>query len=194
MIRRTALALALLSATSAWAQAYPNKPVKLVVPYPPGGPTDIVARVIAERLQAQTGQTFVVENKAGAGGNLGAEAVARAPADGYTLLVSAGNAMSANVSLYKKLPYDPVRDFTPITRVAMVPNVLVMNAATAERLTHAVDRIRHRHAAPRVATHRRAGGQREPGEHLIGAAQEAGAVGACQARLGGSARVGPVVG
>ena len=129
MIRRTVLALALLGASSAWAQGYPNKPVKLVVPYPPGGPTDIVARVIAERLGAQTGQTFVVENKAGAGGNLGAEAVARAPADGYTLLV-ATTAHAINMSVFKNLNYDVRRDFAPVSLLTQGPLVLVVHPAT----------------------------------------------------------------
>ena len=126
MIRRTALALALLTAASVWAQGYPNKPVKLVVPYPPGGPTDIVARVIAERLQAQTGQTFVVENRAGAGGNLGAEAVARAPADGYTLLI-ATTAHAINMSVFKSLNYDVKRDFAPVSLLTQGPLVLVVH-------------------------------------------------------------------
>jgi tripartite-type tricarboxylate transporter receptor subunit TctC len=129
MIRRTALALALMSAAAVWAQGYPNKPVKLVVPYPPGGPTDIVARVIAERLQAQTGQTFVVENKAGAGGNLGAESVARAPADGYTLLV-ATTAHAINMSVFKQLNYDVKRDFAPVSLLTQGPLVLVVHPAT----------------------------------------------------------------
>jgi tripartite-type tricarboxylate transporter receptor subunit TctC len=129
MLRRTAIALALISATSAWAQGYPNKPVKLVVPYPPGGPTDIVARVIAERLGAQTGQTFVVENRAGAGGNLGAEAVARAPADGYTLLV-ATTAHAINMSVFKPLTYDVKRDFMPVSLLTQGPLVLVVHPGT----------------------------------------------------------------
>jgi tripartite-type tricarboxylate transporter receptor subunit TctC len=129
MLRRTAIALALISATSAWAQGYPNKPVKLVVPYPPGGPTDIVARVIAERLGAQTGQTFVVENRAGAGGNLGAEAVARAPADGYTLLV-ATTAHAINMSVFKNLTYDVKRDFMPVSLLTQGPLVLVVHPGT----------------------------------------------------------------
>lgn len=129
MIRRTALALALMAATFAWAQGYPTKPVKLVVPYPPGGPTDIVARVIAERLQAQTGQTFVVENRAGAGGNLGAEAVARAPADGYTLLVGT-TAHAINMSVFKQLNYDVKRDFAPVSLLTQGPLVLVVHPGT----------------------------------------------------------------
>lgn len=129
MKRRTAAAqalaaLALALPTLAIAQGYPNKPVKLVVPYPPGGPTDIVARVVAERLGAQTGQTFVVENRAGAGGNLGAEAVARAPADGYTLLV-ATTAHAINMSVFKQLNYDVKRDFAPVSLLTQGPLVLV---------------------------------------------------------------------
>ncbi|MFO1326335.1 MAG: tripartite tricarboxylate transporter substrate binding protein [Rubrivivax sp.] len=127
MKRRNAaalLGLLALAAGPAWGQAWPNKPVKLVVPYPPGGPTDIVARVVAERLGAQTGQTFVVENKAGAGGNLGAEAVARSPADGYTLLV-ATTAHAINMTVFKQLAYDVKRDFAPVSLLTQGPLVLV---------------------------------------------------------------------
>jgi tripartite-type tricarboxylate transporter receptor subunit TctC len=125
MIRRTVLALALaVLAPGALAQGWPNKPVKLVVPYPPGGPTDIVARVVAERLGAQTGQTFVVENKAGAGGNLGAEAVARSAPDGYTLLV-ATTAHAINMTVFKQLAYDVKRDFAPVSLLTQGPLVLV---------------------------------------------------------------------
>lgn len=121
-------AATLLPITAAQAQAYPNKPVKLVVPYPPGGPTDIVARVVAQHLSDQTGQTFVVENRAGAGGNLGAEAVARAPADGYTLLV-ATTAHAINMSIFKTLNYDVQRDFAPISLLTQGPLVLVAHPA-----------------------------------------------------------------
>ena len=127
MKRRNAaalLGLLAVAAGSAWGQAWPNKPVKLVVPYPPGGPTDIVARVVAERLGAQTGQTFVVENRAGAGGNLGAEAVARSPADGYTLLV-ATTAHAINMTVFKQLAYDVKRDFAPVSLLTQGPLVLV---------------------------------------------------------------------
>lgn len=118
------LALWLSLGAQALAQSYPSRPVKLVVPYPPGGPTDIVARVVAERLGAQTGQTFVVENKAGAGGNLGADAVARSPADGYTLLV-ATTAHAINMSMFKNLTYDVQRDFTAVSLLTQGPLVLV---------------------------------------------------------------------
>jgi tripartite-type tricarboxylate transporter receptor subunit TctC len=118
------LALGLSLSAQALAQAYPARPVKLVVPYPAGGPTDIVARVVAERLTAQTGQTFVVDNRAGAGGNLGAEAVARSPADGYTLLV-ATTAHAINMSMFKNLTYDVQRDFAPVSLLTQGPLVLV---------------------------------------------------------------------
>lgn len=130
--RRLAAALCALglglAVGQAFAQAYPSKPVKLVVPYPPGGPTDIVARVIAQRLQTQTGQAFVVENLPGAGGNTGAAAVARAAPDGYTLLV-ATTAHAINPSLFKNLSYQFGKDFAPITQLTAGPLVIVVNPA-----------------------------------------------------------------
>ena len=121
---------ALLPAPPAGAQA---RTLRLVVPYPPGGPLDVVARALAERVQPVLG-TVVVENKPGAGGNLGADLVAKAAPDGQTLVMGAVATHAINPWLYKRLPYDPLRDFTPITRVAQLPNVLVMNAAAADRL------------------------------------------------------------
>ncbi|HEV8688954.1 MAG TPA: tripartite tricarboxylate transporter substrate binding protein [Ideonella sp.] len=126
MRRWIPLVLALLAPLQVLAQAWPAKPVKLVVPYPPGGPTDIVARVVAERLTAQTGQPFIVDNRPGAGGNLGAEAVAKAPPDGYTLLV-ATTAHAINKSLFKNLNHDVQRDFTPVSLLTEGPLVLVVN-------------------------------------------------------------------
>lgn len=120
------LVLALLAPLPGLAQAWPSKPVKLVVPYPPGGPTDIVARVVAERLTAQTGQPFLVDNRAGAGGNLGADAVAKAPPDGYTLLV-ATTAHAINKTLFKNLTYDVQRDFVAVSLLTQGPLVLVVN-------------------------------------------------------------------
>jgi tripartite-type tricarboxylate transporter receptor subunit TctC len=104
--------------------AYPNKPVKVIVPYPPGGPTDIVARVVFQQVSEATGHQFVIENRAGAGGNIGAEFVARAPADGYTLLIGT-TAHAINMSMVKGLSYDVIKDFTPVTQLTQGPLVLV---------------------------------------------------------------------
>lgn len=119
----TLTALSQTSAPSA-ASAYPNKPVKVVVPYPPGGPTDIVARVVFQQVSEATGQQFVIDNRAGGGGNIGAEAVAHAPADGYTLLV-ATTAHAINMSLFSGLRYDVVKDFMPVSLLTQGPLVLV---------------------------------------------------------------------
>ena len=115
-------------AAGAFAQGYPTKPVKVVVPYPPGGPTDIVARVVSQKLSEQTGQQFLVENRPGAGGNIGAEAVAKAPADGYTLLV-ATTAHAINPSLFKSLNYQLLKDFAPVSQLTSGPLVIVVNPA-----------------------------------------------------------------
>lgn len=112
-----------------WAQTdYPARPVKVIVPSPPGGGTDILARVLAQHLSKALGQPFFVENKAGAGNMIGIEFVAHAPADGYTVLV-VPSTLALNSVLYKKVPYDPVRDFAPVTLAATAPNVLVVNPA-----------------------------------------------------------------
>jgi tripartite-type tricarboxylate transporter receptor subunit TctC len=113
--------------------AYPSKPIRLVVPYPPGGPLDIAARTLAERVKDSLG-TVIVENRAGAGGNVGVDYVAKQPADGYTLVIGAVATHAINPWLFAKLPYDPIRDFAPITLIAQVPNVLVMTPETAARL------------------------------------------------------------
>ncbi len=129
--RRAFSALALAAAAwPAWAQA---RTVRRVVPYPAGGPLAIVARALAERVKDTLG-TVIVENRPGAGGNLGADLVAKAAPDGNTLVMGAVATHAINPWLYRKMPYDPVRDFTPITLVAQVPNVLVMNAELATRL------------------------------------------------------------
>jgi len=111
--------------------AWPNKPVRIVVPFAAGGTTDILARALAPELGKAFGQTFIIDNKAGAGGNLGADVVAKSPPDGYTLLMGTVGTQSINPSLYPKMPYDAVKDFAPITLVAGVPNVLVVNPAKA---------------------------------------------------------------
>jgi len=114
---------------SAGAQAYPNKPIRLMVPFPPGGSTDIVARIVAQKLGAQLGQSLVIENRGGAGGTLGTAVVAKAPADGYTLVVGTTSTHVVAPSVYQKLDYDPVRDFAPISLVAVTPYLLVVNPA-----------------------------------------------------------------
>ena len=124
-----------LVAIPALAQsAWPSKTVKIVVPFAPGGTTDILARAIAPELGKAFGQAFVVENRGGAGGNIGAEQVAKAPADGYTLLMGTVGTHGINKSLYAKLAFDPQKDFAPITLVAGVPNVMVMNTERARQL------------------------------------------------------------
>ena len=117
---------ALAAPAIALAQDWPARTVKIVVPYPPGGPTDIVARLVGEKLSNRYGQSFVIENKPGAGGNLGAEAVARSAADGYTLLV-ATTAHAINPSIFKELPYDVLKDFAPVALFTLMPLVLVVN-------------------------------------------------------------------
>jgi tripartite-type tricarboxylate transporter receptor subunit TctC len=131
MQRRHALtALAAGLCLPAFAQ---TKPIRLIVPYPPGGPLDIVARALADKVKDSLG-VVIVENRPGAGGNLGADVVAKAVPDGTTIGIGAVATHAINPWLYTKMPYDPIRDFTPITLVAQVPNVLVMNAATAAKL------------------------------------------------------------
>ena len=121
-------ALAMMPA-SAWAQApaYPTKPVHIVVTFTPGGAPDILARVLADKLGQQWGQSVIVDNKPGAGGNIGADAVAKAPGDGHMLVVGTVGTHAINGALYKKMPYDMVKDFTPIGLLATTPNVLVVN-------------------------------------------------------------------
>src|SRR4029079_7134104 len=122
-----AVALA-LSATLAGAQSYPSKPVKVIVPWPPGQATDIAARVVAERLQAALGQPFVVDNKAGAGGSIGTAELVRSAADGYTLLAASSGPVSIMPSL-QKIPYDPLKDLTLIGLITRNPYALAVAAA-----------------------------------------------------------------
>nr|WP_244609974.1 tripartite tricarboxylate transporter substrate binding protein [Lampropedia puyangensis] len=112
---------------TAQAQDYPTKPITLVVPFSAGGTTDILARIIGQYLGEELGQSVVIDNKVGAGGNIGAQAAARAKPDGYTLFMGTVGTHAINASLYKKLPFDPVKDFQPLSRVALVPNLLVAN-------------------------------------------------------------------
>ena len=123
-------ALAALPSLHAWAQ---NKPIRLIVPYAPGGPLDVTARALAERVKDTLG-TVIIENKPGAGGNLGADLVAKAAPDGLTIGLAAVATHAINPWLFGKMPYDASKDFAPITQMVRVPNVLVMNAETAQRL------------------------------------------------------------
>jgi len=122
-------ALLALVATAASAQTYPTKPIRLVVPFPPGGATDILARDVAQKLTEAWGQQVIVDNRPGAGGNIGSELVAKSAPDGYTLEMGTVGTHAINASLYAKMPYDHVKDFVPVILVAGVPNVLVVNPA-----------------------------------------------------------------
>ena len=127
-VRRAALALAALAcATFAAAQSYPTKPIKLLVPFPPAGSTDISARAVAAKLGDRLGQPVIIENKPGAGGNIGTDVVAKAAPDGYTLILGTVGTHAINASLYSKMPYDHVKDFVPVILVSSTPNVLVVN-------------------------------------------------------------------
>jgi tripartite-type tricarboxylate transporter receptor subunit TctC len=139
-------ALAQTPATNAW----PQKPVRIVVPFAPGGTTDILARAVAPELSRAFGQSFIVENRAGAGGNLGADWVAKSAADAHTLLMGTVGTHGINRALYPSLPFDPIKDFSPITLVAGVPNVMAMNADKAQKLgiQTVADFIRYARANP----------------------------------------------
>ena len=129
-MKRIALAIGLAAfafCTASFAQTWPAKPIKWIVPFAPGGTTDILARTIGEKLTVALGQPVIIENKPGAGGGVGADFTAKAPPDGYTIMGGTISTHAINASLYKTLPYDPVKDFVPITMIARVPNMLVVN-------------------------------------------------------------------
>ena len=131
---RVALTVAsTLACSVTFAQAWPAKPVRIVVPFPAGGTTDVVARILGQRLQEAWGQTVIVENKTGAGGNIGATEVARAPNDGYTLLMASGSILTVNPHIYAKMPFDAMQDFVPITNVASGPMVVVVGPGVAAK-------------------------------------------------------------
>ncbi|MCD9120784.1 tripartite tricarboxylate transporter substrate binding protein [Cupriavidus sp. UGS-1] len=128
------LGLAAALATPAAQAAYPERPIRWIVPFPAAGAMDNIARTLGEEMSQTLGQSIVVENRPGAGGNIGAELVARSPADGYTMLIVA-NGMAVNPALYRKLSYDPIKDFAPVSLLAVVPNVLVANKAKTSAKT-----------------------------------------------------------
>jgi len=142
--RRAFLAAALaLFAGGASAQAWPSKPIRIVVPFTPGGSTDILGRAIGQKLAESLGQQVIVENRPGAGGSIGAEAVARAAPDGYTLLMGHIGTLAVNPTLYPKLGYDPVKSFVPVAWVARVTNVLVVNPAVLARTVQELVKLAH---------------------------------------------------
>lgn len=133
-IARCAAAIILTTSASAVAAAdYPDRPIRLIAPFAAGGPSDIMARLVSQKLNESMGQPIVVDNRAGAGGAVGCEIAAKAAPDGYTLLLGSSGNLSVNPSLYKKLPYDPVKDFQPITQLEAGPQVLVVHPAVAAK-------------------------------------------------------------
>ncbi len=162
-LQAMAFAAALL-AGSAFAEPWPGKPISLIVPFPAGGTTDVLARALADKLQQSLGQPVIVESKPGAGATLGADFVAKSRPDGYTLLVGAVHHTIAS-SVYKKLPYDFEKDFAPVTTVALVPNVLVVNAANPARTV--ADLVAQAKARPGQLSYGSNGNG--TAQHLIGA-------------------------
>ena len=151
LVLGAALLCAAFGALPAAAQgSWPTHPVKIIVPFPAAGTTDILARAIAPELSKAFGQQFIVDNRAGAGGNVGTEIVAHSPGDGYTLLMGTVGTHGINRALYSKLPYDPIKDFAPITMVAGVPNVMVMPAEKSRRMgiNNVADFIKYAKAHP----------------------------------------------
>ena len=131
LIKAGATAGLMLFASAISAQSFPTKPVRVVVPFAAGGTTDIVTRILAQRLTESWGQQLIVDNRAGAGGNIGSEIIATSPPDGYSILMATVATHGINASLYKKIPYDPIKDFAPITLVASTPSVLMLNPSVA---------------------------------------------------------------
>ncbi len=140
---RTFAFLLVLACSGAWAQGYPNKSVRIIVPFPPGGATDIVTRLVAQKLTEAWGQSVIVENRSGAGGNIGGEAAARSTPDGYTLFMTSGSIVTANQYINKKMSFDPAKDLIPITNVASGPQVIVVNPSfPAKSLKEFIDAAR----------------------------------------------------
>jgi tripartite-type tricarboxylate transporter receptor subunit TctC len=152
-------------ATAGVAHAFPDKAVRVIVPFPPGGATDVVARALAQRLSQQWGQSVLVENRAGAGGNIGADAVAKSPPDGHTLLLASPAEVTINQFLYASLPYDPARDLAPVAKVASAPLVLVVQSRSpADSVGALLRNIQSRPAGVNYASSGTGGPQHLAGE------------------------------
>ena len=167
--RRRWLALALwglgcLAGQSSWAQSYPNKPIRLIIPYSTGTTTDVFARLYAQKLGEQLGQTIIAENRVGAGGNIAAETAARSAPDGYTLTLSTSATHATNPALYGKVPFDPIKDFTHITSLVSAPNMLVINPKIPA--TNMAELIAYARANPGKLTYISAGSGTSP--HMAG--------------------------
>src|SRR6202162_4077697 len=122
---------------------YPNRPVKIIVPFAPGGSTDVIARILAEKLSVELKQSLVVDNRPGASGNIGADAVAKSPADGYTLLMGTTGVLSINGHLYKNLSFAPDKDFAPVSYTSLITNILVVNPDVPERIVPEMIPLEH---------------------------------------------------
>ena len=155
LLRSVVAVLALAASGLAAADAWPTRPVKMVVPFGAGGTTDVVARLLGQKLGELWGQPVVIENRTGAGGNIGADAVAKSAPDGYTLLMASGSIVTANPYMYKSLPFDATRDFVPITNVASGPQVVAVGPAS--RFKDLRDFIAYARAHPREVTYGSAG-------------------------------------
>ena len=153
-----------VASSAAFAQAYPNKPIRFVVPYSPGTTTDVLGRLFAQKLGEALGQTIIVENKAGAGGNIAAEAVAKAAPDGYTLTFSTSAVHATNPALYGKVPFDAIKDFSHITLIASAPNMLAVNPKIPAK--NMVELIAYAKANPGKLTYISAGSGTSP--HMAG--------------------------
>ena len=148
LLVRLLLALLCALALPAFAQSYPNKPVRMIIPYPPGGGNDTLGRLFAAKLGERTGQQFIVENRPGAGAMIGTEAAAKSAPDGYTILLSSIATHALSPNLYSRVPYDPVKDFAPITLLGIAPTVLVINAELpAKNLQELIDLSKKQHLA-----------------------------------------------
>ena len=142
MMRILSLFIPFLLSASAFAQAYPSKPIRYIVPFPPGGSSDLIARAIAPKMSERLGQPIVVENRPGAGGMLGVDVVAKAEPDGYIIGLAAAGALSSNIHLYPKMPFDPVKDLAPITNLAMIPFFLVAHPSQASSIKQLIEQAK----------------------------------------------------